>query len=75
MFLVRPISLAHSALLLAIFGSAGFKEEHTGLLAMTLPALLCNVPSTVSPLHDDVVYCHRTCCAAVSLSRNRDPQQ
>eukprot|EP00892_Ulva_mutabilis_P006654 jgi/Ulvmu1/4360/UM002_0085.1 len=46
-FMEAPASLAHSALLLAIFGSAGFKEEHTGLLAMTLPALLCNVPATV----------------------------
>lgn len=49
LFMFRPASLAHSALLLAVFGSAGFKEEHTGLLAMTLPALLCNVPSTVGP--------------------------
>lgn len=46
-FMEQPASLAHSALLLAVFGSAGFKEEHTGLLAMTLPALLCNVPSAV----------------------------
>lgn len=47
LFISRPAEVAHNALLLAIFASSGFKEEHTGLLAMTLPALLCCVPSSV----------------------------
>ena len=47
LFIKRPGEVAHNALLLAIFASSGFKEEHTGLLAMTLPALLCCVPSSV----------------------------
>lgn len=51
LFTKRPAEVAHNALLLAIFASAAFKEEHTGLLAMTLPALLCCVPSSVRTTH------------------------
>ena len=43
----RPKSVLHTTMLLALFGAAAFKREHTGLLAMTLPALLCHVPALV----------------------------
>jgi hypothetical protein len=43
----RPLGVVHATLLLAIFSAAAFKQEHTGLLAMTLPALLCAAPSLV----------------------------
>ena len=45
----RPVAIVHTASLLSIFSAAAFKREHTGLLAMTLPALLCAAPAVVRP--------------------------
>jgi hypothetical protein len=59
LFEARPAAVVHTVALLAIFGAAAFKQEHTGMLAMTLPALLCAAPSLA-----------RACPASVLLTRH-----